>query len=133
VAFLPPLVTALYAAPLALLAVALGVWIVTLRFRLRVGIGDGGHRILARAIRVHANLLETAPLALLLLALAELTGALAPGALHASGGALLLGRLLHAAGLSRSIGASPPRFAGMVLTWTVTLVLAAALARRALA
>lgn len=123
----PPEVTALYGAPLAVLAVGLGAWIVALRVRLRVGIGDGGHRELARAIRAHANLLETAPIALLLLLLAELTGALGHGALHWAGGTLVLGRLLHALGLMRSSGASPPRFLGMVLTWLVTLGLAGAL------
>jgi hypothetical protein len=129
----PPEVTALYGAPLAVLAVGLGAWIVTLRVRLGVGIGDGGHRSLARAIRAHANLLETAPIAILLLLLAELTGAVGHGALHAAGGLLLAGRLLHALGLLRSSGASPPRFLGMLATWSTTLGLAAALLYRGLA
>jgi len=126
-----PLVTALYAALLALLAVALGAWVVTLRVRHRVGLGDGGQSRLTRAIRAHGNLLETAPLALLLLLLlAELTAALPVVGLQATGLALLCGRLLHAAGLARSGGASPPRFVGMLLTWLVTVALAGALLLR---
>jgi uncharacterized membrane protein YecN with MAPEG domain len=129
----PPVISALYAAPLGVLAVGLGARIALLRLRLRVGIGDGGKPELARAIRVHANLVETAPLALLLLALAESTAALGTSALHGAGAALVAGRLAHAFGLGRDSGASPGRFIGMALTWTVTLVLAGALAARALA
>ncbi len=125
-----PLVTALYAALLALLAVALGAWVATLRVRHRVGLGDGGQSRLTRAIRAHGNLLETAPLALLLLLLAELTAALPAVGLQAAGLALLCGRLLQAAGLARSGGASPPRFVGMLLTWLVTVALAGALLLR---
>ena len=128
-----PLISALYAAALAVFAVALGVRIVLLRMRLRVGIGDGGKAELARAIRVHANLLETAPIALLMLVLAEATAALDPAVLHGTGTALVAGRLLHAFGLGRYAGASPGRFTGMLLTWAVTLLLAVAVAVRALA
>jgi uncharacterized membrane protein YecN with MAPEG domain len=128
----PPLISALYAAPLAVLAVGLGVRIALLRMRLRVGLGDGGKSELARAIRVHANLLETAPIALLMLVLAEVTAALDPAVLHGAGTALVAGRLLHAFGLSRYAGASPGRFTGMLLTWGATLLLAVAVAARAL-
>ena len=127
-----PLISALYAAPLAVLAVGLGARIAMLRVRLRVGIGDGGKAELSRAIRVHANLLETAPIALLLLLIAELSEALGPAALHGAGAALVAGRLLHAFGLGRYAGASPARFSGMLLTWIVTLALAVAVAARAL-
>ena len=128
-----PLISALYAAPLGVLAVGLGMRVVQLRVRLRVGLGDGGKPELARAIRVHANLLESAPIALLLLILAETTAALGPTALHGAGAALVLGRLLHAFGLGRHAGASPSRFTGMLRTWCVTLLLAIACAARALA
>ncbi len=127
-----PLVSALYAALLAILAVALGLRVVALRVRHRVGIGDGGNASLARAMRVHGNLVETAPLALLLLLLAELSAAMPAASLHGVGIALLAGRLLHALGLGRSAGASPARFVGMLLSWGPTLVLALALLRRAL-
>ena len=127
-----PLITALYAASLAVLAVGLGGRVAMLRVRLRVGIGDGAKGELARAIRVHANLLETAPIALLLLLIAEATAALGPAALHGAGVMLVVGRLLHAFGLGRSAGASPGRFIGMLLSWAVTLALAVAVAARAL-
>jgi len=122
-----PLISAAYAALIGVLAVALGLRVVRLRVRHRIGIGDGGQAELGRAVRVHGNLIETAPLALILLLAAELTQALPPAGLHLVGGALVLGRLLHAFGLGRSSGASGARFAGMVLSWLPTLALAAAL------
>jgi uncharacterized protein len=127
------LVTGLYAALTALLVVALAARVARLRMRLRVGIGDGGHPELGRAIRAHGNLIENAPLLLLLLLIAELSHALPTGALHAAGTMIVAGRALHAAGLSRSGGTSPGRFAGMLLTWLAFLGLALALVARALA
>jgi len=127
------LITGSYAALIALLVVALAARVVRLRWRLKVGIGDGGQPVLARAIRAHGNLIENAPLVLLLLLLAELCGALPPAGLHAAGGVIVLGRLLHAVGLSRSAGTSPGRFLGTALTWLALLGLALALIARALA
>ena len=60
-------ITAVYAAALALLIVALMLRVVRLRWRLRIGIGSGEDRVLARAVRAHANAIETVPLALLLM------------------------------------------------------------------
>ncbi len=127
------LITGLYAALIALLVVALAARVVRLRMRLRIGIGDGGHPELGRAIRAHGNLIEHAPLLLLLLLIAELSHALPAGGLHAAGLVILLGRALHAFGLSRSAGTSPGRFLGTVLTWVAFLGLALALIGRALA
>ena len=63
--------------------------------------------------------------ALLVLALLELCG-LAPAWVWGFGSALLLGRVLHALGLSRSGGYSFGRFTGTVLTWLVFLAMALA-------
>ena len=95
-----PKVTLLFAALHALLLLALAVPIARHRHAHKIGIGDGGDKLLARRIRVHGNFIEHAPLALLMLALLELCG-LPPPWVWTFGGALLLGRLLHAAGLSR--------------------------------
>ena len=93
------------------------------RRSLRVGIGDGGHDTLARAIRVHANAVEWAVPVLFLLLVAELNRA-SPLLLHACGIALVVARVLHGFGLSRRSGLSPGRFAGIAITWTVLIVLA---------
>lgn len=124
-----PVITALYAGVLALLGIALAVNTARTRGRFGVGLGDGGKPELLQAIRMHGNFIENAPLALAVLLTLELT-ATASWLLHALGGALVIGRILHAWGLSRSAGGSFGRAAGTVLTWTMLGVAGAlALAR----
>jgi uncharacterized membrane protein YecN with MAPEG domain len=107
--------TALYAAPLTLLLIALAVLTIRARRSSRIPLGTEGDAALLRAARAHANCAEYAPLGLLLLALAEANGA---GALvHAAGAPLLLGRALHALGVSRAPEDFRLRVAGMALTF----------------
>jgi uncharacterized membrane protein YecN with MAPEG domain len=116
-------ITGLYAALCAILVVVLALRVVFHRFRHRIGIGDGGDKALITLIRVHGNAIENVPLALLLLLLLELNQT-APPWLHAFGIAIVLARVIHAFGLSRSSGASAPRFLGTFITWTTVLVMA---------
>lgn len=127
-----PKITLLFAALHALLLLVLLARVSRLRHGRRIGLGDGGDPQLARAIRVHGNFVEHVPFALLLLGLLELCG-LAAAWLLIFGGALLVARLLHAVGLSRSSGASFGRFYGTALTWLVLLAMAAAGIWRAIA
>lgn len=109
-------ITALYAGLAGLLLLMLAANVVRLRRARRIGIGDGGDPQLTRAIRAHANAIENVPVVLLLMALAEAGGQ--PGwLLHGLGLALVLGRVLHAWGLTGSAGLSLGRFVGMLLTW----------------
>jgi uncharacterized membrane protein YecN with MAPEG domain len=108
----------MYAAVLGLLACVLTVRVILNRVRTNIQVGDGGDARLAQAIRAHANFAEQAPLALLLIALAETLGA-APVWIYALGGVLVLARLVSAWGLSRSLGATPQRQAGAGLTVAV--------------
>ncbi|MBT8144593.1 MAG: MAPEG family protein [Gammaproteobacteria bacterium] len=117
------LITAFYAGLLGLLTLVLGGLVVRQRFRSQVGIGDGGDSRLSLAIRVHGNFIENVPLALLLLLVAEMTAA-PTLLLHGCGIALVVARLLHAFGLSRSAGTSPGRFVGTATTWIVIAILA---------
>lgn len=119
-------ITGFYGACIAVLAVVLAARVVILRRQLRVGVGDGDNRSLSLAIRAHGNLLEHAPLALLLLLLLEAAGERS-WLLHAVGILLLVGRLLHAWGLSRYAGVSFGRFYGTALTWASLLIAAGAL------
>jgi uncharacterized membrane protein YecN with MAPEG domain len=118
-----PAITALYAALVALLLIVLGLRVVGLRRRLRVGLGDGGQGPLQQAVRVHGNAVEWALPVLMLMLVAELNRA-SPLLLHAAGIALLVGRFLHAAGLGRSSGGSPGRVLGMVVTIAALTTLA---------
>jgi len=122
---LPVPISALYAGLLALLLVLLALRVVRLRWKFRVGLGDGGERAMTRAIRVHGNATEHVPIALLLLLVAELNRA-GPTLLHVCGAVLVVARLLHAVGLGKSAGASWQRAAGTVGTLGVIVVLAAA-------
>ena len=126
-----PHITLLFAALLVLLKLVLLARISQVRHARGIGLGDGGDPELARRIRVHANFAEHVPLALLLLALLELSG-LAPAWVWGFGAALLLARLLHAWGFSRSAGHSFGRFWGTALTWLVLLLMALAGVWRAL-
>ena len=110
-------VTALYAGLNALIMLALAGVIPPMRFRYRVGLGDGGQETLARAVRAHANCSENVPIALILIGVLELMAA-PLWLLHALGIALTLGRIAHPIGLYRSSGASPARFLGTSLSWS---------------
>lgn len=120
-----PDITLLYAALLAILVICLTTRVSILRYTDKVALGSGESKRLYRAIRVHANALETIPLALILLLVLELNGMVA-WFLHACGITLLLGRLLHAFGLSRHAGTSFGRFTGMTMTALVIMALAIA-------
>lgn len=110
-------VTPLYAALLTFLYLFLSFRVIRGRWIAKVAIGDGGDRMLERRIRVHANFAEYVPLALMLMLLAELQDA--PSSwLHAIGGMLLAGRMIHAFGVSRSPETLPFRSSGMALTFT---------------
>ena len=120
-----PRIALLFASLHGLLLLVLLARVSRLRHGRRIGFGDGGDPELARSIRVHGNFVENVPFALLLLALLEL-GGLPPPWLWALGSALLLARILHAVGLSRSSGASFGRFHGTALTALVLLAMSLA-------
>ncbi|MEO8103021.1 MAG: MAPEG family protein [Betaproteobacteria bacterium] len=122
---LPVPITALYASLLALLVVMLSVVVIRLRRTLRVGVGDGGNRDLARAIRVQGNAIEYVPIFLILLAVYELNHGTAAG-LHAFGALFFSCRILHAWGLYGSGGASRARVAGIVGTLAALILLSLA-------
>ena len=116
--------TPLYIGLCGVILIVLSIRIIGLRRRHRVGLGDGGRDDLARAVRVHANFIEYVPLALLAIAAVELAG-FPVWLAHALGVALVAGRLLHAQGLTQSIGISFGRTAGMLLTFGVLLAASA--------
>ena len=118
-----PKITLLFASLHAVLMLILAVRVVNHRRANKIGLGDGGDKLLARKVRVHANFVEYVPMLLLMLALLELCGS--PAAwLWALGGVLLLARILHASGLSRHSGYSVGRFWGTLLTWVVLVTMA---------
>jgi uncharacterized membrane protein YecN with MAPEG domain len=117
-----PMTAAVYAALVGLLGAALTINVIANRVRSGVDAGDGGVSRLAQAIRAHANFAEQAPLALIVIALAETLGA-RTAVVHILGAALVAARLASAYALNRSLGQSPLRQFGGGVT---VLVLAAA-------
>jgi uncharacterized protein len=89
---MPLPITAAYAAVLAILVVALGINVTMHRVKLRVPLGDGGNPEMLRIIRLRGNAAEYIPL--VLMAIYEINGGW-HGALHATGIALIIGRLMQ--------------------------------------
>lgn len=110
-----------YFTAFGLLAVLHAVRIIRLRIRLRISIGDGNNPELQRMIRVFGNFIEYVPLGLIMLIGLEIAQA-PTWYIHFCGMTLLLGRLLHAVGLSHPGPAGRARVAGMVLTFTSLFV-----------
>ena len=117
--------TALHAALLTALFLALSLRVVRLRYRYHLALG-APHRLVERAVRAHGNCAEYLPLGLVLLGLLEGMG-LPAWAVHALGTAFLAGRVLHAWGISQEPEALRFRSAGMGLTFAVLGLGAAAL------
>lgn len=109
-------VTPFYAALLALVFFRLSVRTIKLRRQLKIAIGAGGNPTLHRAMRVHGNFAEYAPLSLLLIFMFELQGAHFL-IIHLLGSCLLLGRLAHAHGVSQEKEDYHFRMFGMLMTF----------------
>jgi uncharacterized protein len=119
-------ISGVYIALIILFMIFLSARVIVYRRSNLIGIGDGGDKIAARRIRVHANFCENAPFVMALLILLPLVGTKSL-VIHAVGLSFLAGRAAHAYGLTSYGGSSIGRVAGMVLTFTSMLVGAFAL------
>jgi hypothetical protein len=117
-------ITALYASILTVMVIVLANVVSAKRGRSGISILDGGDADLALWMRRHGNLVENAPLALLLMAFCEARG-LGPIWLHAIGIVLIASRALHLVGLDAKRVTSPLRIAGGVGTQLAMLGAAA--------
>lgn len=108
-----------YAAILTLIFVVLSIRTLNLRRKLKVLVGDREDMTLRRAIRAHGHFAEYVPLAIVLMLLLELKGA--TGWLHVVGIVLIVGRLIHAFGISRDPEDVRLRVAGMGATLFVLI------------
>jgi uncharacterized protein len=97
-----------YAAILGLLAAALTLNVILNRVRTGVIAGDGGVAEVSQALRAHGNFVEQAPIALMLIALAEILGANAI-VIHALCIGLLIARLASAWTLNRTLALTAAR------------------------
>jgi len=117
-------ITAIYSALVALLFVGLAARVSQLRIKFARSTDNEELRSMDVAIRAHGNIAEHAALTMVLLALAESTGAGA-GFMHLMGSLFLLSRLAHAWGYTTNRGkASKMRGAGAGLNWLVIVIVA---------
>lgn len=110
-----------YAALLGLLFVGLSIRVIRERRSSGVAIGVAGRPVLERLARVHANFAEYAPLTLILILLVE-SSAYRPWIVHVLGSALVVGRTIHALGVSRDKEDFRLRVTGMTLTFLTILI-----------
>ena len=111
------MITPLYASLLALFFVGLSARTLLLRRKLKIGIGTDNNELMLRAMRVHSNCAEYLPIALLLALMIELMN----GhwiIIHFVCITLLIGRLIHAYGVSKLKENYSIRVTGMAFTFT---------------
>ncbi len=117
-------VTAVYAAVTALLLLFLSLQVSKYRLKYRQGLGSNEDVRFQVAVRAQANLVEYAPVALILMGIGELNG-VHPQWIYWIGLAFVGGRILHAFGMIRGVGERHhARVLGIVLTWTSIAVMA---------
>lgn len=117
------MITPLYASLLAIWLIILSVRVIGLRGNpafSALASGKENAETLERAIRGQGNLIEYAPIFLILLFLAEATGT-STTAIHAYGATFLAGRLAHGICFSFMKRSMPLRVGGMVLTFASLL------------
>ena len=112
--------TALYAAILSLVFVALSIRTIRMRRHQKIAIGYADNDLMLRAMRVHANFAEYVPLSLILIYLVEVSRG-STRLVHFLGVCLIIGRLLHAYGVSQPKEVFAFRVTGMVFTFTTIL------------
>lgn len=119
-------ITALTLAFCALLTIVLGLYIVRLRLRNRIGLGTNGNTQLEIAMRAHANLIEQATMTVMLLLVAELQR-IDTTSLQIAAVLFCIARCLHAFGfISAKGGKSKGRFTGTLFTWLIMIGLSVA-------
>jgi len=110
----------LYIAFAALLIIVLALRIIRMRRQYKVALGDGGNQDLLAAIRAHANAVEYLPIGLLLLLIYELNQG-PVWSIHLLGSLFIIGRLIHANGISKSI--LTQRIIGMQFTIWLLIIM----------
>lgn len=113
-------ITPAYAAILGLVFVALSFRTLLLRRKFQVAIGPGGNAALERASRVHSNFAEYVPLTLVLIYFLEIYTETVVW-VHVLCIALIIGRAVHAYGVSQVNENYRFRVVGMVLTLSVLI------------
>lgn len=117
-------VTAVFAAALGLLLIVLSLLVSRFRLKFNQGLGVSEDIDFQATVRAHANLVEYAPIGLIMLGVAELNG-VSGTLIYWTGMGFVVGRLLHAYGMITGRGGTHiARMVGILLTWLAIVVLA---------
>ena len=118
----PPVVSAITAGVLIVGQMALLIATVLVRRRVRQSLGEAGDPALTRAVRRHGNFAENAAIFVAGLALLEMLGAQRLFVVLLAA-LFVIGRVLHAIGLSRPNTVNPWRVGGVFATVIAGMVL----------
>ena len=116
------MVTSIIGSVLTIIFIKLSFAVIGLRRQNKIGLGNGGHEALERAIRAQGNFAEYVPFGLILIACLELNSApwwlvLIPGI------TLIVGRLIHAIGINEPPPDYTKRVLGMKFTFNTLISL----------
>lgn len=114
-------ITLISASFLGILLIYLSYNVARNRMRAQVDLGDGGDEQLQHAIRAQGNLIEYAPIALILIGLLEYSRA-SSYLVMGLAVAFVVGRYMHGLTFGKFEGRNPFRFYGTILTWLSILV-----------
>ena len=113
-------ITLLYTSLITIFAIFLALRNGVIRGKTKTMLGDGGSSELLQSMRAHGNLMEHAPIALILLLLLEMQGVV-DWKLHLIGSTFFLCRILHAYGISISRESTPYRVVGALGSWVLKM------------
>ena len=113
-------ITLFYTSLITILAIFLALRNGVIRGKTKTMLGDGGSSELLQSMRAHGNLMEHAPIALILLLLLEMQGVV-DWKLHLIGSTFFLCRILHAYGISISRESTPYRVVGALGSWVLMM------------
>ena len=113
-------ITLLYTSLITIFAIFLALRNGVIRGKTKTMLGDGGSSELLQSMRAHGNLMEHAPIALILLLLLEMQG-VGDWKLHLIGSTFFLCRILHAYGISISRESTPYRVVGALGAWVLMM------------
>jgi uncharacterized membrane protein YecN with MAPEG domain len=116
-----PAITALLSVFLCFFMIKMIIDIVQIRMSEKVELQTGDSDALTRTVRIHGNMVETAPMFLIMLGLLELGGG-HPIAVGIFALIFAISRIMHPIGLSGKKGTFKYRTRGMVLTLTAFIL-----------
>lgn len=113
-------ITLLYTSLITILSIFLAFKVGITRGKTNTLLGEGDSSELLQSIRSHGNLMESAPITLILLLMLEMQS-VADWKLHLIGSSFFLFRILHAYGISISRESTPYRVVGALGSWVLML------------